>query len=355
MTSAAPGAARGPGGQGTAVRAFACHRCGQLLFIENSTCLRCGSEVGFDASASDVVLLDEADRGRCSGVEGTACPWVVPAGQGERCPGCALVRRTPRDTSDDRADQLARTTRALRRLVFQLLSLDLPRVFPAGPLVVDLLSGREEPVVIGHADGVITLDLEEADTVHREGVRAQLAEPYRTVVGHLRHEYGHAVWDSLVREDDGSLARCRELFGDDTLDYSGALERHYREGAPQGWPDRYVSAYATMHPYEDWAETFAHYLHVRAVLQTADAFGVTVSGPTTPAPLAEPEALEAVPTEHVDAEPFDAVLATWLPLTYALNAIERSMGHEDLYPFVLAPAVVAKMAFVHERVTATRR
>ena len=336
------------------VRAFACHRCGQMLFVENHTCLRCGSAVGLDARVLDVVLLDTDVLQRCSGFGAVTCPWLVPTATGGRCPSCALVRRTPVDLSGDQGEQLATTLAALRRLVFQLLSLGLPTTLASGPLVLDLPSGSEEPVTIGHADGVITLDVGEADVVHREEVRVQLAEPYRTVLGHPRHEYGHAVWDTLVVDDDGSLARCRELFGDDTLDYAAELDRHYAQGPPPDWQERHVSAYATMHPYEDWAETFAHYLHLRAVLQTAEAYGVLVTGPTTPAPLADAEALEAAPHEHVDDEPFEDVLGTWLPLVYALNGLQRSMGQPDLYPFVLAPGVVEKLAFVHGRVAARR-
>ena len=94
-----------------------------------------------------------------------------------------------------------------------------------------------------------------------------------------------------------------------------------------------------MHPWEDWAETFAHYLHIWDTLQTAGAYGVRVGRRAGPAP---------------DADDFRALLDDWLPLTYALNALSRSMGRDDLYPFVLPAPVVDKLAFVHERVTAAR-
>ena len=123
-------------------------------------------------------------------------------------------------------------------------------------------------MVTGHADGVITLDLAESDDVHRERRRAELGEPYRTLLGHFRHEIGHYYWPILV-ERAGALERCRALFGDERADYGEALERHYADGPPADWAERHVSAYATMHPWEDWAETFAHYLHIRDTLQTA--------------------------------------------------------------------------------------
>ncbi len=187
----------------------------------------------------------------------------------------------------------------------------------------------------GHADGVVTIDLAEVDDAHREAVRAQMAEPYRTVLGHLRHEIGHYYQPIVVADWDA----CRALFGDEREDYQEALSRHYEQGAPDDWPERYVSAYATMHPWEDWAETFAHYLHIADTLQTALAYGVRVEGP--PGMLAKPA--------PADGE-FASLMADWLPLTYALNALNRSMGAEDLYPFVLAPPVIEKLEFVHQSV-----
>jgi len=224
---------------------------------------------------------------------------------------------------------------AKRRLVFEVLELGLPI---DGGLTFDMLSSAHAPVVTGHADGVITLDLAETDPVHREQTRTELDEPYRTVLGHLRHEIGHYYQPILVRDWD----RCRELFGDDREDYQAALDRHYREGPPADWPQRHVSAYATMHPWEDWAETFAHYLHIRDVLQTAVAYGVSVSGPALAASDATP--LYSYP----GAAPDDlrAMLDAWFPLTYALNAINRSLGESDLYPFVLAPAVIDKLVYI---------
>jgi hypothetical protein len=207
-----------------------------------------------------------------------------------------------------------------------------------GGLAFELLSSERAPVTTGHADGVITLDVAESDDAHREALREQLGEPYRTVLGHFRHEVGHYYWPLLVPEST-ARERCRELFGDEREDYGAALERHYETGPPADWSQRFVSAYATMHPWEDWAETFAHYLHIWDTLQTAGAFGVNVRGAEDPAP---------------DGGDVRELLDDWLPLTYALNALSRSMGRDDLYPFVLPAPVVDKLAFVHERVTAAR-
>ena len=222
------------------------------------------------------------------------------------------------------------------RLVYQLDDLGLP----TDGLAFDLLSSAEEPVTTGHADGVVTIDLAEGDDAHREALRVQLAEPYRTMLGHLRHETGHYYWTVLV---EPSPARFRELFGDERADYAEALQRHYSSPAPVGWEQEYVSTYATAHPWEDWAESFAHYLHIRDTLQTAAAYGMQVHGR---APL------DSTPREDPDG--FAEIVETWLPLTYALNAVNRSMGKDDLYPFVLSEAVLAKLAFVHDLVQMSR-
>jgi hypothetical protein len=190
---------------------------------------------------------------------------------------------------------------------------------------------------------VITLDLAEADPAHREQMRTKLDESYRTLLGNMRHEVGHYNQPILARRRARTrLARCRELMGDDRQDYPEAMDRHYEEGVPADWNQRFVSAYATMHPWEDWAETFAHYLHIRDVLQTAVAYGVSVAGRKVHAADAAP--LYAYPAAAPDD--LSAMLDTWLPLTYALNAIQRSLGAGDLYPFVLAPDVIDKIAFV---------
>jgi hypothetical protein len=253
-----------------------------------------------------------------------------------------LTRTRPGDGDELGLRELRVAEAAKRRLLFELGELALPidpRDGDSG-LAFDLLSSEGQPVATGHADGVITLDLAESDDAHRVAMREQMGEPYRTVLGHLRHEIGHYYFPILVG-DGPQLDRARELFGDERADYSAALERHYEQGPAEDWESAHVSAYATMHPAEDWAETFAHYLHIRDTAQTAAAYGVRVDGPEeTPEPLsAEPE------YEPAD---FEALIDEWLPLTYALNAINRSMGRADLYPFVLTPPVIAKLGFVDE-------
>jgi hypothetical protein len=331
---------------------FTCPQCGQLVFFANTACVRCSTSLGFDPELLTMVAVDDAWR-RCANRALAACNWLVPAGSpaGWLCVSCELTRTRPADDDHAALLQFAKAEAAKRRLVFQLRSLGLP-LRPRDPVTgegvaFDLLASSVDPVTTGHAGGIITLDLAESDDVHRERIRLMLSEPYRTVLGHFRHEIGHYLFTVLVT-DAADLAAARALFGDERTDYRAALERHYRDGSPPGWDANHVSEYATMHPAEDFAETMAHYLHIRGVLQSAAAFRLRVDGPE-PDPHAR---LAADPTavDLDDPDGIGAMIATWLPLSYALNAVNRSMGEDDLYPFVLTGPVIDKLGFVHRLV-----
>jgi hypothetical protein len=234
---------------------------------------------------------------------------------------------------------------AKRRVIYSLLQLRLPlrsrTQDPQHGLAFEFLAGTPaEPVVTGHADGVITLDIAEADDAQREKLRTQLRERYRTVLGHFRHEIGHYYWEQLVRHS-AWLHPFREHFGDEREDYQAALQAHYGAGPAPGWEQRYVSAYASAHPWEDWAETWAHYLHMVDTLETAAASGISLQPPRRDEPT-----LEAATAPHPQA-PFDRLVADWYPLTYVLNNLNRGMGLPDAYPFVLSGPAVDKLRFVH--------
>jgi hypothetical protein len=321
------------------MRAFACPTCSQLVFFENTACLNCGTELGFRWPERELGALDGP---RCANLETAACNWVA-AGLGELCFSCGLTRTRPADEDAAGLAALRSAEAAKRRLLFELGELGLP----IDGVSFDLLSSESQPVTTGHANGVVTLDLAEADDPHRERMRHELGEPYRTLLGHFRHEVGHFYF-TVLAADEERRERVRELFGDERADYQAALDRHYAEGPPDGWQERHVSAYATMHPAEDWAETFAHYLHMRDSSQTAAAYGLELHGPDLPAGAA----FAASPRDEPAS--FDEIVAAWLSLSYALNAINRSMGRDDLYPFVLAPAVVEKLRLVHGLVNEAR-
>jgi len=314
------------------MRAFTCPVCRHLVAFENTQCLNCATLLAFDWDARTIDRLGYGCANRdLIGCNGTADP-------GRLCTACALTRTRPPDQA---VIQWSVAEVAKRRLVFEVLELGLPI---DGGLTFDMLSSAHAPVVTGHADGVITLDLAETDPVHREQTRTELDEPYRTVLGHLRHEIGHYYWDRLV---DGTvlLEGFRALFGDERADYEEALEHHYAFGAPAQWGESFISAYASMHPWEDWAETWAHYLHMVDTLETARSHGLTVRAPAN----------ERVSTDRLGFFDFDALTTGWNALTLALNSLNRSMGMKDAYPFVLSPKVLGKLRFVHELIQRQRK
>ncbi|RDI43910.1 zinc-binding metallopeptidase family protein [Nocardia mexicana] len=340
------------------MRTFTCPDCGQHLAFENSLCLGCRSPLGFSLAERALLVIgkpapepdggnggvvDSAEFRLCDNLHVAQCNWLVPIPDAELgpalCESCRLTRARPADDADlSERDAFAEAEAAKRRLVMELTELGLPIVGrtadPEHGLAFDLLSSTERRVTTGHENGVITVDLAEAQDVHREQLRVEMDEPYRTLLGHFRHEIGHYYFSVLV-DDDVALQRFRELFGDPFADYRQALDRHYRDGAPDGWENGYVSSYATMHAAEDWAETFAHYLHIRDTLDTAAAFGFAPAGATLDRP-------------QVGRAGFDRIIDLWLPLSWALNMMNRSMGHSDLYPFVLAEPVLEKMRCIHE-------
>ena len=321
------------------MKAFRCRVCDKPLHFENSRCVSCDSRLGFSRSERAIVPVDE--KGRyvdadglewflCRNLTLSGCTWLTASDGGE-CFSCGLTRTRPNDDDAIGLANYPAAERAKRHLVVELDGLGFP-IFgkdtdPDNGLAFDLLSSVEENVTIGHANGLITIDLAESSAAHREQVREKLGEPYRTMLGHFRHEVGHYYEWQLVK---GELrTRYRELFGDESADYQGEIDRHYAEGPPAGWESSYISSYATMHPFEDFAETWAHYLHICDSIETASEYGLTTVGTITSFTSFR-----------------DVVVGIWMPLSVALNMINRSMGHEDLYPFVIPAAVLDKLDFV---------
>ena len=334
------------------MRDFICPTCGQHLAFENSVCLSCKSAVGFSLQdMAFLVIASGADNNHsgtvnaqdyqlCANLHLAECNWLVPVRpMPQLCTSCRLTRTRPNDADTVALAAFAVAENAKRRLTAELYELKLPIIDrsqdPDYGLAFDLLSSANEKVFTGHDDGVITLDLAEGDDVHRERLRIEMDEPYRTLLGHFRHEIGHYYFYRLIGTSAQYLQRFNDLFGDPDADYQAALDRHYSAGAPPGWDERCVSSYATMHPAEDWAETFAHYLHMRDTLDTAAAFGFAPANATYARRVMGPGG-------------FDTLIELWLPLAWSLNMVNRSMGKDDLYPFVLPPTVLEKMRFIHE-------
>jgi hypothetical protein len=328
------------------VRTFTC-ACGARLFFENTRCLSCNSRLGFRPDTLLLVPVPDpasttaghAFRPCANYVENGVCNWLLPNDSPHRlCAACRLNQTIPNLSEPSNRALWAEVESAKRRLIYGLRRLRLEVLSklddPVRGLSFDIKSDvGDERVLTGHSDGLITLNIEEANPEKRERNRLALKERYRTLLGHFRHEVGHYYWDRLVREGN-RLDEFRKVFGDERDDYAQALERHY--AAPlEDYRPRYISCYASSHPWEDFAETFAHYLHMRDTLETAQHFGL--AGDTSRRPAR-------------DSSSLSALLDDWLGLTVALNALNRSMGLPDAYPFALTPLVEVKLAFVHELV-----
>ena len=380
---------------GLSGRAYRC-RCGKPVFFTNSRCLACNTALGYDPHQAQLLPLMPAEEPgtwlawdhtrasdpskplpaaagrapsyrRCSNLSTpAACNWLVPTadpyGQNGLCSACRMNRTIPslRDPQNpDNGFLWGRLERAKRRLVSALMALGLPvgsrlAEDPEHGLMFDFLRSPRLGLHVstGHHTGLITLNLDEANDATREALRETLREPYRTLLGHFRHEVGHYYWGRLVC-GTGWMEGFRRLFGDETADYAGSLRRHYQHGPPAGWQLHFVSAYASMHPWEDWAECWAHYLHIRDTTDTALSFGLRGDHvnleftPFTMDALYEPD--------HPQAERFLAFLNDWTRLTTMLNELSRAMGQPDFYPFVLPREGVAKLHFIHLLVTSASR
>lgn len=351
------------------MKTFHCGNCGQLVFFENVRCERCEAPLGYLPEVGEVGAFEiDASSGQWRSLHPSVagqlyrpchnysvenvCNWMVLADSpASYCESCALTETIPDLSNPDNRPLWYRTEAAKRRLVYTLTMLGLPvesrLLAPERGMSFAFKAATEsEPVMTGHANGLITLNLAEADDAERERVRAAMHEPYRTLVGHFRHEIGHYYFDRLIVGSAWQEA-FRERFGDERADYQAALDAHYQNGAPAGWEDSYISEYASMHPWEDWAETWAHYLHMVDTLDTANACGLVLDPDDDSLPHLDDQT-------SVDEASFGNLMRRWFPLTYALNSLNRSMGVADAYPFALSPAVVAKLRFVHRVISATR-
>lgn len=356
------------------MKTFHCQHCGHPLFFENVQCLQCGSALAFLPDRLNLVAIepvpgapglwqprgepaDGAQYRLCRNHEQhQACNFAVPAADpNPLCASCRLTRVLPNLSRPDNWQRWFRMEAAKRRLFYTLARLGLLDPTPPdgrvdGPRFELLEDQPGQPVLTGHAQGVITINVAEADDAERVARRVAMHEPYRTLLGHFRHESGHYYWDRLVAEQQRQ-PQFRNWFGDERADYGQALQRHYaRGGSIPGWRQSYISAYATAHPWEDFAETWAHYLHMVDLLETAASYNTRVSLPGGAGGIEE--VLNPFGGEAVG---FDALVAQWVPLTLMLNSLNRSLGQDDAYPFTLSPTALGKLRYVHDLIRDQQR
>jgi len=367
------------------MRTFHCSHCQHLVFFESVACVNCGHALAVLPDTLDMAAVRPVDAPAADGAasppaDGStlwevvraappaapdaplryrlcanhalhdACNFGVAESDGPLCVSCRQTRTLPDLAVPDNLRRWRLAEDAKRRLYYELARMRLEPIPGEAGAQFDFLADipGQPPVMTGHANGVITLNVAEADDGERTQRRVALGEPYRTLLGHLRHESGHYYWDVLILRG-GQLEAFRQVFGDEQQDYAQALQAYYANGPRADWSDEFVSAYATAHPWEDWAETWAHYLHMVDLLETAASYGTEVTTPGLDGALRT----RAIDPFGEPAPDFDAMLQRWVPLTLLLNSLTRSLGHPDAYPFAVSNPVVAKLRFVHDVIRAT--
>jgi hypothetical protein len=349
---------------------FHCGHCEQLVFFENTSCVNCGRLLAYLPDRTDMGTFETDEDDQLISISpGTkkrayrlcqnytrenVCNWTVDADDPNPfCRSCRLTRVYPDLSRPGAREAWARLETAKRRLLYSLILLELPLANkaedPERGLAFEFLADPDPntpdaaPVLTGHDDGLIVINIAEADDAEREKRRHLMHEGYRTILGHFRHEVGHYYWDRLIRDTD-EIVEFRKIFGDERQDYGEALRRHYKEGAPKNWTESFVSSYASTHPWEDWAETWAHYLHILDTLETAVACGLTLRPKRSDEPTLKPD----IPVVGRRPTSFDAIIDRWFPLTYVLNNLNRGMGMADAYPFILPTPALDKLRFIHK-------
>ncbi len=349
------------------MRLFSCQNCGNTVFFENVRCTQCGHALAYLSDLRRVAAIvpvegvdntytalvkDKKAAGiryrLCqNSIDYGVCNWTTRAEDDNAlCEACRLNDVIPDLSQPQNLEAWRSLETAKRRLFYTLTELGLPiesrEQRPNGIQFSFMADTADAKVFTGHNDGLITINIKEADDPFREKLRKQLGEGYRTVLGHFRHEIGHYYWNRLLMNSPW-LNAFRMRFGDEALDYQEAVNKHYSNPPPKDWPLYYVSSYATMHPWEDWAETWAHYLHMVDTLGTSRTWGLVLKPRT-----ADGAREEGVNARKLDFDDFDDLLRGWVPLTVALNSLNRSMGLIDPYPFVLSDTVIDKLRFVHD-------
>jgi hypothetical protein len=347
------------------MKIFQCGNCKQSVFFENYSCENCGHLSGFRDVDRNMLTFKPnggsliSDREQiaykyCKNRDYEVCNWLIDINdKQEYCNACQLNRTIPNLSDQENFEKWKNLEIAKHRLIYQLqkIGLALPsKMNSEDGLCFDFVAQQNNPeLMTGHASGVITILLREADSVNREKIRKKLSEPYRTLIGHLRHEVGHYFWDRLVNINPTVLTAFRAVFGDERSNYGDALQNYYKVGEPGNWQESFISKYATSHPWEDWAETWAHYLHIMDMVETAYFFGLVVK------PKGKQKDMKAKATfDPYTVEDFDLIIKTCVPLSFAVNSINRAMGLPDVYPFVISPAVVEKMKFIHQLLLSKR-
>lgn len=348
------------------MKVFQCGNCSYPLYFENNECENCGHLSGYRDTDRQMLTFDPespsliSDREQlefryCKNMLHGVCNWLVPKYSSEDfCTACQLNRIIPNLSDKKNFPKWKNLEVAKHRLVYQLQKIGLnlqSKMIDAEGLCFDFVKQKESlNVMTGHANGVITILLREADAVLREQAKQEMQERYRTLIGHLRHEVGHYFWEQLIAKNQDILLSFRAVFGNEEADYGNALKTYYANGAQDNWSKSYISKYATSHPWEDWAETWAHYLHIMDMVETAHFFGLEVNNTEISENMKITSSFDPYTVKN-----FETIVETCIPLSFAVNSMNRAMGIPDVYPFVITPTVVKKMKFIHQLLLPKRK
>jgi hypothetical protein len=355
------------------MKTFHCTHCQNLVFFENVKCLSCEHALAFLPDRNRMAAIAQGEDGSWRQPDGDStdppyklclnytehdiCNWAIPVEDPlDLCISCRLTRTIPDLSLPGNQAAWYRLEVAKRRLIYTLMAIKLPLVGKSeqtpGGLAFEFLGDTTKPngdqsrVMTGHDNGLITINVAEADDVYREQQRTQQNEPYRTLLGHFRHESGHYYWDQLIH-DSPRIELFRSTFGDERVSYQEALKKHYADGPVPNWEQDFISAYASSHPWEDWAESWAHVLHMSDALETAQSIGLSIKPRRSDEPSLARLAKAPIPGNAA----FDLMIQSWFALTFMLNNLTRGLGLADSYPFVLSPRVIDKLKFVFETMT----
>ena len=339
------------------MKIFQCGHCNGELLFQNHECENCSQIAGYYDKEqvmftfhykNNILTTDQNQRAFkfCKNKSIEVCNWLLDLDdEHEYCIACRLNRTTPKQTEIDDFAKWKKLEISKHRLIYQLqkIGLPLPQIIEQNVgLRFDFISQKKNKnSLTGHSEGLITILLKEADSLEREKARRKFSEAYRTLIGHLRHEIGHYFWDELIRNQPEKLEEFRKLFGDESLDYQIALDKYYNSDPPENWQKSFISRYSTSHPWEDWAESWAHYLHVMDMVETAYFFGIEVKNQKYD------NAIEP-PFDPYFINDFDRIIKAFSPISFAVNSINRTMGMPRVYPFKITDAITEKIKFIHQ-------
>lgn len=326
--------------QRTGMKRYFCG-CGNEIHFENTYCNVCHGEIGFIPELQQLQKLDALSPYKtCQHRNLLNCNWQIHnKDNNPQCIACRLTRTIPNLANHKNLQRWSKLEATKRRAFYMLLKLQLPipdRSDDAikSSLIFDFLEDKRsnkfseaDLIYTGHHNGIITINVAEADDSFRRQTQQEMKEAYRTLLGHFRHELGHFYWMQFQNSSE-KISAFRQVFGDERNDYQIALKRFYRHGAISDWENHYISAYSSAHPLEDWAECWAHYLHILETLETAKAFG-----------LINCQKLNGNFADNLNA---------WMNFSVVLNALNRSLGVNDPYPFVINPSVEQKLHFIDD-------